>query len=146
MLDVGLTHVALHVTNLDSSASFYNRYAKMHVVHRRYQASHQDKEIGWLSDGSRPFALVLAETDSVEGTLGPFAHLGVACGTINELRELCAIAEAEGVLRQPPKETGGPAGTYAMLNDPDGHTLELSFGQEVAYTIGDHYQTRFERE
>jgi len=118
----------------------------MRVVHRRYQGSNPDKEIGWLSDGSRPFALVLAETDAVENTLGPFAHLGVACETLNELLELSSIAEAEGVLRQPPKETGGPAGTYAMLNDPDGHTLELSYGQEVAYSIRDHYQSHFKGE
>ena len=113
----------------------------MQVIHRRNQASNPTREIGWLSDGTRPFAIVLAEIDVVENTLGPFAHLGVACATENELAELCEQAETEGVLRQPPKNTGGPAGIYAMLEDPDGHTLELSYGQEIAYTIDDHFQS-----
>ena len=139
MPDVGLTHIALPVTDLDASVDFYSRYARMHVVHRRNQAVHKNREIAWLSDGTRPFALVLAEADTVERPLGPFAHLGVACPTLEELHRLCEMAASEGTLRQAPKATGGPAGTYAMLDDPDGHTLELSFGQEVAYAISDHY-------
>ena len=139
MPDVGLTHIALPVTDLDASVDFYSRYARMRVVHRRNQAGHKNREIAWLSDGTRPFALVLAEADTVERPLGPFAHLGVACPTQEELHRLCEMAASEGALRQAPKATGGPAGTYAMLDDPDGHTLELSFGQEVAYAISDHY-------
>ena len=63
----------------------------------------------------------------------------MACPTQEEFQRLCEMAASEGVLRQAPKATGGPAGTYAMLDDPDGHTLELSFGQEVAYAISDLY-------
>ena len=35
MSDLGLTHVALPVSNLDASLTFYARYARMEVVHRR---------------------------------------------------------------------------------------------------------------
>lgn len=40
-------------------------------------------------------------------------------------------ARAEGRLRMGPTESGYPVGYWALLSDPDGHTLELSFGQEV---------------
>lgn len=112
----------------------------MRVVHRRAQAVEQNRDIAWLSDGTRPFALVLAEADSVEAPLGPFAHLGVACATSEDLERLCALAQSEGALREEPRDTGGPAGTLAMLDDPDGHTLELSFGQEVQHTIQDEWR------
>ena len=89
----------------------------------------------WLSDRTRPFVLVLAEAAAVENPMGPFAHLGVACASREEIQQLCAMAKSEGCLRDTPRETGGPAGYLAMLTDPDGHTLELSYGQEVGLTV-----------
>ena len=35
MVDLGLTHVALPVSNLNDSIAFYTQYARMQVVHRR---------------------------------------------------------------------------------------------------------------
>ena len=34
MSDLGLTHVALPVNNLDANIAFYAKYARMQVVHR----------------------------------------------------------------------------------------------------------------
>ena len=48
MIDVGLTHIALTVTDLDVSIAFYAKYAGMEVVHRR-------SGVAWLSDRTRPF-------------------------------------------------------------------------------------------
>ena len=134
-VDVGLTHVALEATDLDRSIEFYARYAKMEVVHRRAQTTNPDLEIAWLSDRTRPFVVVLMEASTVDRLLGPFAHLGVACATRAELEERITLAAAEGRLREPLRETGGPAGCFAMLSDPDGHTLELSYGQEVGIAV-----------
>ncbi len=135
MPDIGFTHVALPIRDLDRSHAFYARYAGLRIVHRRTQASDPSSEIAWLSDGTRPFALVLAESATVERPLGPFAHLGVACRSREEVDRLCDVARREGVLRDEPWDSGGPAGYLASLRDPDGHTLELSFGQEVALAV-----------
>lgn len=135
MPDVGFTHVALPVTNLDASVEFYAKYTGLRVVHRRARATDKDRDIAWLSDRTRPFVLVLAEAATVENPMGPFAHLGVACASRTEMKDLCTLAKSEGCLREEPRETGGPAGYLAMLSDPDGHTLELSYGQEVGLTV-----------
>jgi catechol 2,3-dioxygenase-like lactoylglutathione lyase family enzyme len=130
--DVGLTHIALVVAGLDASIGFYERYAGMRVVHRRETA---DGGVAWVSDLTRPFAVVLAQGPAAEHGLGPFGHLGVACASREEVNRLCAQAAAEGCLRRGPEDSGPPVGYWAFLSDPDGHTLELTFGQQVAYTI-----------
>ncbi|HEX9728706.1 MAG TPA: VOC family protein [Gemmatimonadales bacterium] len=135
-VDIGFTHVALPVTDLDACVRFYAKYANLVVVHRRCRSdSDAPHEVAWLSDRTRAFALVLVEVDTVDRPLGPFAHLGVACPSRAELDRRCADAEREGCLRHPLSGGDGPAGYRAMLADPDGHTLELSYGQEVAAAV-----------
>ncbi len=134
--DVGLTHVALPATNLEASVAFYFKYAKMHVVHRR-------PEVVWLSDKTRPFVIVLMESEDVPFPLMPFAHLGVACESREELDELSETAQADGCLIAGPMDYGPPVGYWAFLRDPDGHTLEISFGQEVGLTVTESRESVF---
>jgi len=135
MSDVGLTHIALQVAEMHRSLAFYARYAAMQVVHeRRDEAS--GRRVAWLSDRTRPFVVVLAESQQLDTVLRPFAHLGVGCVSRAEVDRLCASARAEGALIEGPYDSGGPAGYWAFLRDPDGHTLEVSFGQEVGLAAG----------
>lgn len=127
-MDVGLTHVALPVGNLDESAEFYARFARMQVVHRR-------EGVIWLSDKTRPFVIVLLRVDTVEHPLLPFAHLGVACESAEEVDRLCGLARDEDRLLAGPLDYGPPVGYWAFIRDPDGHTLEVAYGQEVGLTV-----------
>ena len=135
MPDIGFTHVALPVTDLQASVSFYERFTDLRVVHRRAQASDAHREIAWLSDLMRPFVLVLAEESSVGHPLGPFAHLGFACSSAQEVDRLCALGRIDGCLQAEPRDTSGPAGYLGFLLDPDGHTVELTFGQEIGLAV-----------
>ena len=134
MSDLGLTHIALPVANVEASLAFYAKYARMRVVHRR-QDSESAGEVVWVSDGTRPFVLVLIGVEKVEHPLVPWAHLGVGCESRDEVERLCTEARAEGRLLTEPADAGYPVGYWALLSDPDGHTLELSFGQEVGLTV-----------
>ena len=133
MSDVGLTHIALPATNMEASLAFYATYAQMQVVHRR--TAPDGTEVVWLSDRTRPFVLVLFQAPRVEALLRPFAHLGVGCATRQEVDALCDQARQAGCLRQGPTDSGSPVGYWAFLSDPDGHTLEISHGQQVALTV-----------
>lgn len=128
MHDVGFTHIALNVAKLDASIAFYAKYANFEVVHSR-------EGVVWLSDKTRPFVLVLLEADSVNVVLAPFAHLGVGCESREEVDRLCALAEEDGRLMFPPIDSGPPVGYWAFIRDPDGHTLEIAYGQEVGLTV-----------
>ncbi|RJG06783.1 VOC family protein [Noviherbaspirillum cavernae] len=128
MSDLGLTHVALPAVSLDASIAFYARYASMKVVHQRH-------DVVWLSDLTRAFAIVLIKASSVPHPLQPCAHLGVGVASRDEVDRLCALAGEEGCLLREPQDYGPPVGYWALIRDPDGHTLEVAHGQEVAFTI-----------
>ncbi len=134
MSDLGLTHVALPVSNLDASIAFYSKYARMQVVHQRTDSS-TGARVAWISDRTRPFVIVLIEVPTVEHRLLPLAHLGVGCASRGEVERICAEAGSEGRLLSGPTDSGYPIGYWAFIRDPDGHTLELSFGQEVGLAV-----------
>jgi catechol 2,3-dioxygenase-like lactoylglutathione lyase family enzyme len=128
MYDIGLTHVALPATNLDASIAFYAKYAQMQVVYRRQGTI-------WLSDQTRPFVIVLLERPKVDHPILPVAHLGVGCRDCEAVDRLCDMARSEGRLIVAPEDLGPPIGYRGFIRDPDGHTLEVSFGQEVGLTV-----------
>jgi catechol 2,3-dioxygenase-like lactoylglutathione lyase family enzyme len=142
--DVGFTHVALLVGDLDASIAFYAKYARMEVVHQR---SDGNSRVAWVSDRTRPFVIVLIEVpplvprpllrvaNGLLRLLVPFEHFGVGCASREEVDRLCAAAKADGRLSRGPTDAGPPVGYWAFLTDPDGHTLELSHGQEVGLTV-----------
>ena len=134
MIDIGLTHIALPVSDIDKSIDFYATYAGMKVLNRRVDAE-EGISVVLLYDETRPFVIVLLETDSVESVLSPLAHLGVGCSSREQMDNLCDKARSLGILVQEPKDSGYPVGYWALLSDPDGHTLELSYGQEIGLTV-----------
>lgn len=108
MSDVGLTHIALPVTNMEASLTFYATYAHMRVVHRRTDPD--GTEVAWLSDRTRPFVIVLIQSPRVDAPLLPLAHLGVGCATRQEVDALCERARQAGCLRLGPTDSGYPIG------------------------------------
>lgn len=130
--DVGLTHIALVVSDIEETVAFYATYAGMRVVHDRHDA---DARVVWISDLTRPFVIVLAQGPPGEHPLGPFGHLGVGCESREMIDSRCDVARRDGCLVAGPTDSGPPIGYWAFLRDPDGHTLELSFGQDIAFTV-----------
>jgi len=134
-VDVGLTHIALAVSDLDHSIEFYRRFADMEVVHRR--EDHPGHAVAWVSDRTRPFVVVLLQTygEGAEGRLGGWAHLGVGCATADEVDRRLADATAAGHSTLGPLDDGPPVGYWGIIVDPDGHNLELAYGQHVGLTV-----------
>jgi lactoylglutathione lyase len=130
--DLGFTHIALAVGDLDRSLDFYRRYADMTPVHRR--TSSDDVRVAWITDHTRPFIIVLLES-AVTHALGGWAHLGIGVGSRDEVDRRLATAISEGLVTFGPHDSGPPAGYYGIVVDPDGHNLEIAFGQAVAFTV-----------
>lgn len=134
MSDLGLTHIALEVTDIDKSIGFYQKYACMKIVHRRVDEKTQ-VDVAWISDLTRPFVIVLLKMPKIKGKLLPQSHLGVALESREMVDLYCQEALAEGLLIDGPNDWGSPVGYWAYLQDPDGHTLEISFGQTIKFTV-----------
>ena len=127
---MALTHVALQVTDIERSVSFYERWANMHVVDWL-----QDPKTGnratRLNDGcsALEIALVQSSSQAVEHRLSGLSHLGVTCTDRDEVTQLAREAEQNGCLGRGPIDSGFPLGYWAFLVVPDGNQLELSYGQ-----------------
>ena len=133
--DVGLSHVALPVSDLDRSIDFYRRYADMEVVHRRTDT--HGHGVAWVSDLTRPFVIVLLESPTVDPALGGSAHLGVGCSSRDEVDHRLVTATSEGLSVLGPCDDGPPVGYWGLIVDPDGHNLEVAYGQEVGLAVDD---------
>jgi len=133
--DIGLSHVALAVSDLQRSIAFYRSYADMEVVHER--VGHDGVAVAWLSDLTRPFVVVLLQNrDGVaDGRLGGWAHLGVGCASRDEVDHRLVTASGEGYEVLGPCDDGPPVGYWGLIVDPDGHNLELAYGQQVGLTV-----------
>jgi catechol 2,3-dioxygenase-like lactoylglutathione lyase family enzyme len=128
MSDIGLTHVALPVRSLAASVAFYAKYANMQAVHWR-------PGVVWISDRTRPFAVVLIESSNEIKPLLPIAHLGVGVPSPEEVDRLCRLAREDRCLAREPEDSGPPVGYWALIRDPDGHTLEVAYGQELGNAV-----------
>jgi catechol 2,3-dioxygenase-like lactoylglutathione lyase family enzyme len=126
--DLGFTHIALVCSNADKTIEFYRRFADMTVIHDRRDPNGR---VFWLSDLNRAFAIVFIERTNGEAPLGPLGHLGVCLKSKDEVDNRITAARELGYIVSDPEESGPPVGYWAFVADPDGHTLELSYGQEV---------------
>jgi catechol 2,3-dioxygenase-like lactoylglutathione lyase family enzyme len=146
-LDLGLTHIALHVSDVEASVRFYERYAGLKDIHSRGSGG---SRVGWISDVKRPFGLVLIQRRGgrcrrwLARKLSSFrpalAHIGVALGSREEVDALCEQARREGILRKAPRDAGYPVFYYGMIADPDGNDLELSHGQVMSRAFAEAYE------
>jgi catechol 2,3-dioxygenase-like lactoylglutathione lyase family enzyme len=133
-VDLGFTHVALSVTDVAVSVDFLRRYAGMEIVHDRSDPESGHRVV-WVSDGTRPFVVVLIQQGAVSHVLGGAAHLGIGCESRAEVDRRCDDARGEGRTVLGPFDSGYPVGYWAIIIGPDGHNLELSHGQEVGLTV-----------
>src|SRR5262249_60394389 len=108
--------------------------ARIEVAHAR-TAEATGGNFACVSARLRPFVLGLMETPQIDNPILPSAHLGGGCTSRDEVDRLCEQARGEGRLRFGPTDSGYPVGYWAFIADPDEHTLEVSFGQEVALTV-----------
>lgn len=125
-----LTHIALGVRDLDRTIAFYRKHCRLHVVHERDEGM----RVVWLAEhpGDVHFVIVLFPVAG-DPAPGPHTlqHLGFAVGSRDEVDAAAAAARAEGVLRMEPTYAGPVVGYFCIVEDPDGNSVEFSYGQPI---------------
>ena len=128
-----LTHIALHVRDLEACVEFYETFCGLRVVHERTKDNSDDR-IVWMAEPGR-------EKDFVYVLLpgGPgrdqqdrdFSHAGFALESREAVDAIAERARKAGCLVWEPRQEAYPVGYYCGLRDPDGSFVEFSYGQPL---------------
>lgn len=123
------THITINCSDIDASVGFYTSFCGLSIVRdRRLEGRHNV----WLGPQTQPgedpvFVLVIVQ-DEVKARLD---HFGFQCDSREEVDRIASTARAQNILTQEPIDAGGVVGYFAMVRDPDGHTVEFTFGQPL---------------
>jgi catechol 2,3-dioxygenase-like lactoylglutathione lyase family enzyme len=126
-----LTHIALHVRDLDACARFYRDFCALKTVHERSSAG---ERVVWLAEPGkeRSFILVLVPNGpGREQAANDYSHLGFALDSRAAVDAMAARASAAGCLAWPAREEPYPVGYYCGVRDPNGTIVEFSYGQPL---------------
>lgn len=126
-----LTHLALHVPDLDACIAFYTRFCGMRMFHER---PGKGSRIVWMAEPGkeREFIFVimpggmdrsLAEND--------YSHFGFAMASREEVDAIAELARTDGCLIWEPRDEPYPVGYYCGVRDPAGNYVEFSYGQPL---------------
>ncbi len=125
------THIAIFAHDLERTVDFYRRYAELIEVHRRTE---HDTTVVWLAEQGHEHQFVTVLIGAPHAKVAdpaPLAHIGYAVGERAEVDRLAKIAAREGALTQPPTDGGSIVGYYCILADPEGNSVEFSYGQDL---------------
>lgn len=126
-----LTHIALHVNDIDACIRFYQTYCNMAIIHQR---KHPPKHIVWMAEPGREtdfiFVLMNGGTD-LNLADNDYRHLGFALESKEAVDQLAEKARTAGDLVWEPRQEPFPVGYYCGLRDPNGNYVEFSYGQPL---------------
>ncbi len=126
-----MTHLALHVRDLEATVDFYRDFCGMVPVHEREDGG---TRVVWLAEPGRERAFILVLMPGGPGRdqdEGDYSHFGFALESRAAVDAVAQRAEAAGCLVWPPREDPYPVGYYCGLTDPDGNRVEFSYGQPL---------------
>lgn len=132
-----LTHLALHVVDIDACIDFYQYYCNMEISHERH-AGHQ--RIVWMAEPTRDKTFVFVLMDGGQDlnlANDDYRHFGFAMESKAEVDELARRAEMRGDLVWAPRKEPYPVGYYCGLKDPNGNYVEFSYGQPLGPGAGE---------
>lgn len=127
-----LTHLALHVTDLQASIEFYETFCGLHCVHRRGDSGADG--VAWLAEPGRErdFILVFIGGGAArDARPNDYSHLGFAVESRETVDAVAERAREAGCLAWAPRDEPYPVGYYCGLKDPDGTFVEFSYGQPL---------------
>ncbi|WP_373082265.1 VOC family protein [Zhongshania sp.] len=131
-MSISLTHLALHVQDLNACVAFYCDYAGLKVVHRRSNTG--GGEVVWLAEEGREQDFILVLLPGGPGRHQQdcdYSHLGFAVQSRAAVDVIAARAKQDGILAWSTRQEPFPVGYYCGLRDPDGNFVEFSYGQPL---------------
>ncbi|MET0390581.1 MAG: VOC family protein [Polyangiales bacterium] len=130
------THIALPVSDVDRSVTWYEEFTPLRLLDRRQDAHGGAAWLGHPDQADKPFILVLVSFDRdshkpQRATMAPFAHLGLEMPSREDVDTIAARGRAHQCLAWEPRQMPDPVGYICALTDPDGNTIEYSYDQGI---------------
>lgn len=128
---VSLTHLALHVPDLDACISFYEDFCGMRVICER---PGKGSRVVWMAEPGKEHSFIFVIMPGGQPrhlTADDYSHFGFALDSREAVDAIAARAQAVGCLIWPPKQGDVYTGYYCGLLDPAGNALEFSHGQPL---------------
>jgi len=126
-----LTHLALHVPDLDACIAFYEQFCGMHVFHER---AGKGSRIVWMAEPGkeREFIFVIMPGGQDRALAdNDYSHFGFALASRAEVDAIADRARQVGCLIDLGTQGPYPVGYYCGVRDPAGHYVEFSYGQPL---------------
>lgn len=131
-MPAALTHVALHVRDVEANVRFYEEFCGMRCVHRRSDAG--AGTVVWMAEPGREDEFILVFISggaSVSARDDDFSHFGFAVDRREQVDAVAERARKAGCLVWPPRQEPYPVGYYCGILDPNGNRVEFSYGQPL---------------
>lgn len=126
-----LTHIALHVTDIDACIRFYGDFCGMVEIHRREKPQ---QTIVWLAEPGREsdFIFVLMNGgQDLQLADDDYRHFGFALPSREAVDAIVEQAKQAGCLIWSARDEPYPVGYYCGVRDPNGNYVEFSYGQPL---------------
>lgn len=128
---INWTHITIGTRDFERSIKFYEEFCDLRIV--RDRRDEKGEGTVWLgtqtdSEDAPNFVLVIIKAEDFSRV----DHLGFQCDSREKVEEIAKRAEAKGILEYPPTDSGGAVGYWTIVKDPDGHSVEFTFGQPIA--------------
>ena len=125
------THVAILVSDVDKTADFYIQYCGLKIIARRLDPNTGYRVI-WIGEDLK-FVIVAFEGKKkpIQSITKPLSHLGFSLESKEEVDKVAEVAKEEGILNYGPVYLDPDVGYICEILDPDGNSIEFSFGQKL---------------
>ncbi|MCP1651772.1 VOC family protein [Pseudomonas nitroreducens] len=126
-----LTHLALHVPDLEACVDFYQRFCSMRIIHER---EGKGSRIVWMAEPGnehRFIFVIMPGGQERHLAVDDYSHFGFAVDSHDAVDRIAKEAKAAGCLIWPPRQEPFPVGYYCGLRDPAGNYVEFSYGQPL---------------
>ncbi len=130
-----LTHIALHVEDIDACIAFYQQFCGMAISHQRSaEKAWGQQRIVWMSEPGREEDFVLVMMNGGRNLALPkddYRHFGFAVDSREAVEQIADQAREQDCLLWEPVDEPYPVGYYCGLRDPNGNSVEFSYGQPL---------------
>jgi catechol 2,3-dioxygenase-like lactoylglutathione lyase family enzyme len=126
-----LTHVALHVPDVDACVAFYEQFCAMQVIHRR---AGKGSTIVWMAEPGKEHSFIFVIMPGGQYrqlAADDYSHFGFAVASRAQVDCIAERARTARCLVWEPRDEPYPVGYYCGLRDPAGHYVEFSYGQPL---------------